>query len=120
MCTRIIIIFLLCIALTSCYKNEGALGDKPEVSKEDQITWIKDYAFLRCVYAQYGQDLSSEFFRNDYSASALVDISNMWGKVDEVDSLAQVFVSSYPLSPIQDYEGMRPIMMSCLTFWRSS
>jgi hypothetical protein len=106
--------------MASCSKKQEYSVDPPLVPKEDRINWIKDYAFVRCVSVQYGQDLSSEFFRNDYSASALVDISNMWGKVDEVDSLAQVFVSSYQVSPIQDYEGMRPIMMSCLAFWRSN
>jgi len=111
------LIFLIVI---SCSQKQEYSGDPPRVPKEDRINWIKDYAFVRCVSVQYGQDLNSELFSKDYSSGALVDISNMWGHVGELDSLAQEFVSDYPVSPIQDYEGMRPIMMSCLAFWRSN
>lgn len=118
--TTLPLTFLIFLIMISCSKKQEYSGDPLLVPKEDRINWIKDYAFVRCVSVQYGQDLNSELFSKDYSSSALVDISNMYGKVDEVDSLAQEFISNYPVSPIKDYEEMRPIMMSCLAFWRSN
>lgn len=84
-----------------------------------QIEYIRDYFFCRCLEHAYSEELTNKIKQNDISQSVLFDVGNLGKYYQIIDSLAMQKAKSIQSTQILDYRNKKPVIMKCLEYGRN-
>lgn len=110
---RIVVIsILVCLFAGNAYSQR--ILSKREISKA-----YRQYVLAVSIYFAFGEQKT---FSEDISISVLYAAGNEFGSTSHsrmLDSLAKKMLSSITVTQVDDYEGRKPILLSCIEYYES-
>lgn len=79
----------------------------------------RQFFLTRCIYFAFGEE---KVFSKDISLSVYYAVGSEFGATNhsrKLDSLAKKMLNSITPTQVADYEGRKPILMSCIEYYES-
>lgn len=89
------------------------------LSQSQQIEYMRDYFFCRCLDHAYSEKVTKYIWQNDISKGVLFDIGELGAYYQELDSLARIKAEAIKPSQITDFQNEKPVILRCLEYSRN-
>ncbi|NRF40706.1 T6SS amidase immunity protein Tai4 family protein [Pedobacter foliorum] len=107
-----VILILISFFLSNAYSQKVP-------SQKEMGEVYRQYFLARCIYFAFGEE---KVFSQDISLAVYYAAGNEFDSTNhsrKLDSLAMKMLNSITPTQVADYEGRKPILMSCIEYYES-